>query len=632
MLQQIRDRITGKLALVILAFIALPFVFFGINYNFIGLGFAAKVDGEEISVLQFENAYRNQILSLAEQGQEVPEELREFVREGVLDRMIRDELLDQFLTRSGYAVSDTVVTTFIQRDPTWQADGEFSREAYYQWLEVRAIEPAAFEASQRRALEQNQLQRGIAASAFVTPTEYRRYLNLYGEQREASIAEIDIVAMTESVEVSEEDIQAYYDDRPDDFRTSESVDVAYVELRRDELAAAIEISEDELRAYYEDSKSRYLQDEQRQARHILIPFGDDEAAAEQEVAALTARVQAGEPFEDLARQYSQDSSTAERGGDLGLLLESQMFDGLGTAVFEMETGEVRGPVRSDFGFHVVRLDNIVAGGALPLDQVRNELVNEMSFDRAEASYIAKERELSDALFDATDMAALAESTGLELKTATRFTRAGGEPFGANQAAIDAIFDPVVLDDRQISDIVELDANRSIVVAVSQYNEAARQPLDEVRAQIENQLKAERAFADANERVVQIETALNSGASIEDAVAEMDNVTTRTLVVDRQATDVDQQLATQLFNEKKPVGGQPRVGTVVTADSKYVVYSLTTVAPGRPESIPLADRDQGKLQLAMQSGAQDLNSLVADLLANAEVVKSEDVLAQQTLFE
>ena len=632
MLQQIRDRITGKLALVILAFIALPFVFFGINYNFIGLGFAAKVDGEEISVVQFENAYRNQILSLAEQGQEVPDELRQIVREGVLDRMIRDELVDQFLTRSGYAVSDDLVTEFIQRDPTWQADGEFSREAYYQWLEVRAIEPAAFEASQRRALEQNQLQRGIAASAFVTPSEYRRYLNLYGEQRQAMIAEIDIVAMTESIEVDEADVQAYYDDRPNDFQTPESVDIAYVELARDELAAAIEIDEDELRAYYEDAKSRYLQDEQRQARHILIPFGDDEAAAEQEAAALTARVQAGEPFEDLARQYSQDSSTAQRGGDLGLLLETQLPEGLGDAVFAMETGDVQGPVRSDFGFHVVRLDDVRPGGALPFDEVRNELANELSLDKAEASYITAERSLSDALFDASDMAALAATTNLELKTAEGFTRSGGEPFGANQAAIDAIFDPVVLEDRQISDIIELDANRAIVVAVTQYNEAARQPLDEVRETIENQLKAERAFAEANGRVVQIETALNSGSTIEEAVAGMDSVTTRELVVDRQATDVDQQLATAVFNEKKPIQGQPRVGTVVTGDSKYVVYNLTSVAPGRPEAIPLADRDQGKLQLALQSGSQDLNSLVSDLEVSAEIVKSEDVLAQQTLFE
>jgi peptidyl-prolyl cis-trans isomerase D len=632
MLQNIRDRITGKFAIAILALIALPFVFFGINYNFIGLGFAAKVNGEEISVAQFENAYRDQLLALAEQGTEIPEEFRQLVREGVLDRMIRDKLIDLYLTESGYAVSDQLVTDFIQRDPTWQEDGRFSRDAYYQWLELRAIDPGIFEASQRRALEQNQLQRGVAASAFVTPSEYRRYLNLYGEQRQVSLAEIDINALTESIEVSDEDIQAYYDARPDAYMAPESVDLAYVELRRDDLAAATEISEEEIRQYYEDSKSRYQRDEQRQARHILIPFGDDEAAAEEEATALAARAQAGEPFEDLARQYSEDSSTAGRGGDLGLLLETQLPGGLAEAVFEMEQGDIRGPVRSDFGFHVVRLDEIRSGGALPLAEVRGELERELSLEKAEDRYLVAERDLSDALFDAGSMEALAAASGLELKTATGFTRQGGEPFGSNQAAIDAIFDPTVLEDREISDIVELDANRSIVVAVTAYNEAARLPLEDVRDSIVAELRSERAFALANGRIIDIEAALNSGSTMAEAVAGLDQVTTRSTVITRQSTDVSPRVRTAVFANKKPAGGRQPVGTVVTDDRKYVVYQLTAVTPGRPESIPLAERDEGKLQLSLQSGSYDLAALISNLEKQADIVRSEDALARETLFE
>lgn len=632
MLQQIRDRITGKFALAILALIALPFVFFGINYDFVGFGFAAKVDGEEISVQQFENAYQDQLLALTEQGTEIPDELRSLVREGVLDRMIRDELISQYLEEAGYAVSDQLVTDFIQRDPTWQVDGSFSRDTYYQWLELRAIDPGVFEESQRRALEQNQLQRGIAATAFMTPYEYRRYLNLYGEQREVDFAEIDINALAENVEVSDDDVQAYYDARPDGYLSPESVDFAYVELRRDELAAGIEISEDELLQYYEESQSRYQQDEQRQARHILLPFGDDEAAVEAEAAALTARAQAGEPFEDLARQYSQDSSSAERGGDLGLLLESQLPEGLAEAVFSMEQGDVQGPVRTDFGFHVVRLDEIRAGGALPFADVRGELERELGLEKADDRYLVVERDLSDALFDAASMEALSEATGLELKTASGYTRSGGDPFGSNQAAIDAIFDPRVLDDREISDIVELDANRSVVVAVTGYNEAARRALEDVRDSIESAIKSERAFALANGYVVEIEAALRSGGGMAEAVADAEPITTRTAVVTRQSVDVDGRVRSAIFQEKKPAAGQPRVGTVVTDDQKYVVYSLTGVTPGRPEAIPLAERDQGKLQLSLQSGAYDLAAFVSDLEAQAEIVKSEDVLARDTLFE
>jgi len=631
MLQRIRDRITGKLALVILAFIALPFLFFGIDYNFIGLGYAAKVDGEEISVAQFENAYRNQLMALAEQGTEIPDDLRQLVREGVLDRMIQQSLIDQYVDRAGFTVSDQLVTDLIQRDPTWQVDGEFSRESYYQWLELRAIDASAFEASQRQALEQNQLQRGIAATAFVTPAEYRRYLNLYGERRQVSIAEIDVNALTESIEVSDEDVQAYYDERPDEFLSPESVNVAYVELRRDDVAENVEISEDELLAYYESSTDRYRQDEQRRASHILIPFGDDEAAAEEQATALTARVEAGEPFEDLARQYSADSSSATRGGDLGLLPETQLPAGLGEAVFAMDEGELRGPVRSDFGYHVVRLEEIVSGGAMPLENIRAELERELRLDKAEAVYLDVERELSDALFDADDIESLAEASGLELKTASGFTRTGGEPFGSNQAAIDAIFDPAILEDRQISDIIELDANRAIVVTVTDYFEAARQPLDEVRETIASRLRTERAFEVANGRVAEIESAIAGGAGVDEAIEGMDNVTARELTLTRQSTDVAQRLRNAVFQQKKPAEGGVRTGTVVTQDQKYIVFSLTAVTPGRPESIPLAERDAGKEQLGMQSGSQDLAALVADLEASADIVKSQDVLAQETLF-
>lgn len=632
MLQTIRDRVTGKFAVLILVLIALPFVFFGINSDLIGVGFAAKVNGEEISAFQFENAYQNQLLALAEQGTEIPAEFRELVREGVLDRMIREELLRQYLIEAGYTVSDQIIADIIQADPTWAVDGQFSREAYDQWLELRAIDHAAFEEAQRRTLAQDQLQRGVAATAFVTPSEYRRYLNLYGERRLVSLAEMNLAEMTASIEVSDEDIQAYYDARPDDFQSPESVDVTYVELNREQIAESVEVAEDELRQLYEDTKGNYLQDEQRQARHILILFGDDEAAAEEQATALTARVQAGEPFEDLARQYSDDTSTSERGGDLGLLLQTQLPEALGEAVFALEAGGVTGPVRTDFGFHVVRLDDIQAGGALPLEQVRNDLLRELRRDRAEANYSRLEDALSDALFDAPDMAALAEASGLELKVIEGYARSGGGAFGSNQAAIDAVFDPTVLEDRELSDIVELDANRAIVVGVSEYYPASRQPLDAVRASIESAIKNERAFTAANDRVTSIQAALADGASLEDATAEMTEVSVSSQTLSRQTTDVSPRVVAAVFQEKKPAPGESRVGTVVTGDQRYVVYSLVGVAPGRPESIPLEERDQGKLQLAMQSGSQDFASLIINLETGANIVKSEDVLQQQSLFE
>lgn len=633
MLQRIRDRITGKFALALLVLIACSFVFFGITPSFIAGGYAAKVNGEDISAAAFEAAYRNQLLAVAEQGGEIPSELRALVRDGVLDSLIRDLLVEQYVNRGRYAVPDQAVSDAIQREETWQRDGEFSREVYYQWLEQRAMSPAEFEASQRRFLVQNQLQRGVGASAFVTPAEYRRYLNLYGEQRQVSVAEIDIAGLTESIEVDEEAARAYYDDRPDGFQAPESVDFQYVELDRSELAAAAEIGEEELRQRYEDSSDRYRQDEQRRARHILIPFGDDEAAAEQEAAALSARAQAGEPFADLARQYSKDGGTAESGGDLGLLLQTQLPAELGDAVFAMQTGDIEGPIRSTFGFHVVRLDEVREGGPLPLEQVRGEIEALLRSDKAAAAYESLERQLSDALFDAANVGALSEATGLELRSASGFTRSGGEPFGVNQVVIDAAFEARALEDREPSDILELDANRAIVLQVSDYHPAARRLFADVRDEIVEAVKSERALEIATERASTFQAALRNGTEFATAAEAVEGLVTRTVAMSREDTGPqDARLRAAVFQEKKPAPGRPRVGTVLTEDNKYAVYSVTAYAPGRPESIPLAERDETKLRLGFQSGSQDLAAMVLDLQQNADIVKSEDVLAADSVFE
>jgi len=516
MLQIIRDRFTGGFAIALLALICVPFVFFGVtNFNFIAGGYAAKVDGVDISLLQLENAYQGQLVQYAEYG-ELPPEFRRRLKESVLENLIRNVLVEQHLADEGYRVSNQMITDLIQREPQFQTDGVFSKEKYYIFLDERATDPARFEANQRAGLRQSQLQRSIGATAFVTPAEYRRYLNLYAEVRRAAVATFDSAAVAAAMDVSDEDIQAYYDDRPDGFQSPETVDIEFLEIRRDTLREQAEISAEELQQHYDDSSNRYLQDEQRQARHILITFDDDADAAEQQAIALAARAEAGEPFADLAKQYSKDGGTAAQGGDLGALMQSQMPGPLGDAIFDMRAGEIRGPVRSDFGFHIVRLDEIVEGGPLPLDQVRAELDRELRDRKADGAYRQLENAISDALFDAVDLQAMTASTGLELQTASAYTRFGGAPFGANQAAIDAVFDERVLRGGEISDIVEIDANRSAVIRVTQYHEAARKQLDEVREQITTSLKTERSQVIVQDRVSQLRTALINGEDFVEA--------------------------------------------------------------------------------------------------------------------
>jgi len=624
MLQRIRDRLTGGFAMAILAIIFVPFAFFGVtNYNFLSAGWAARVNDAEISLFQLENAYQNQLLQLSEYG-ELPAEYLTSIKSSMLERLIRDTLLELHAAEAGYRIDDGMVTEIIQRAPQFQEGGVFKKDLYYSWLDQTAQVARVFEAQQRQSIRISQVQRGIGATAFVTPSEYRRYLNLLGEQRQVSIATFDVAALAETVVVKEEDVAAYYDARPNAFLSPESVDFEYIDLRRDWLMQEIEISEEELLQGYEEAKDRYQQDEQRQARHILITFDGDEA--------LTARANAGEPFEDLVRQYSKDGGTSEQGGDLGTILQTQMPGALGDAIFSMRKDEIQGPVRSDFGFHVVRLDDIVVGGALPFDQVRGELEGELKTRTADARFIELERTLTDALFDANNLQVMAETSGLKVASAAGYARTGGEPFGANPAMINAIFDEEVLLNGQISDVIEIDNNRSAVVQVKDYHPEARKTLDDVREEITFTLQSERALNMIEDRARRLSEATQEGQVFDIAAVELEAVVTPSVIVGRQDEKIDASVLNEVFRVRKPSPGNARIANAVTRTGDYAVFMVTAVIPGRPEAIPLADRDARKNDLESSAGAADFTAFVTELALRADIERSDEALQQQDFFQ
>lgn len=626
MLQNIRDRLTGKFAIAILALLCVPFLFFGINYNFSGSGYAAKVNDVEIPLAQLQNEYQATLAQYAELDYDLPAELRGMIREGVLRNLIREVLVNQHVVERGYRITDKMVTEFIQSVPQFQADGRFSKESYYDWLNARAMSPAAFEERQRATLRVQQFQRGIAATGFVTPAEYRRYLNLYGEQRRAAIATFDVESVAEGIDISEEQVASYYESNAMEFQAPETADIDYIVIDRSALRQQVAVSEQDLEEYYRQSASRYLQDERRQARHILIPFGGNRSAAEEQARALLERATAGEPFEELARQYSADTGTAEQGGDLGLMMQSQLPPELGAAVFSMSAGEIIGPVESEFGFHLVRLDEVQAGGPLPLEEVRGELENELRELEAEEAYQNLERQLSDALFDGLTLEEIAAGAELEVQSVEGMTRSGGGPFGANQAVIDAVFDPRVLVDGMVSEIVELDANRSALFKVREYHEAAQRPLEEVREQIAATLRADHAREIVRERAQQLQVALHEGADFQAAATEAGAEATAMHLIGRQDEAVDTRVLEALFRAPKPAEDRASIGDTVSEEGDYAVFSVTAVIPGRPESIPLAERDAEKERLTSEAGAADYTALVLELERRAEIVLAEDALA------
>ena len=632
MLQNIRERFTGKFALVVLALICLPFLFFGIPSDFIATDYVAKVNDNEISQPFFENSYRNELLRYDSQGIEVPDAARSIVRENVLNTIINNLLVDLYIDEKSLQITDAFVTGIIQSSPEFLINGKFSKDVYYSWLNERVLEPAQFEESQRISMKKSQLERGLRATSFVTPSEYRRYLNLVGEQREVTIAEIDLSVLAEPIELMDEDIETYYSLRQNEFMQPESIDFEYIEINKNTTDETITVSEDEIRKYFEDAGERFARDERRQASHILFLFGDNEIISEQKAQEALNKLNEGEDFSALALEYSDDGGTKEQGGNLGMLAKSQLPGALGDAVFAMSINEVSELVRTDFGFHIVQLNNIESDGQVPFETVRAELEMELKSQKSSVNFTVIERELSDALFDADGIEVIARDLNFDLNELKGFTRNGGGEFGANQIVIDALFNAQRNNDSQLSDIIEVDANRSIVFQVSMFNEATVMPLDQVRDQIISDMKFVSAEVLANNIATKISSLMENNEDLVPTVEELDSVTVRDVIINRLTEDVDFVIQANVFGMKKPLPGNTKVGTVVMQNANYAVFSLKNHTYGIPEMIPQEERDAAKERLNQQSGVSDYTAFISELQLNAAIEKNEELLNAASMFD
>ncbi len=632
MLQNIRERFTGRFALVVLALICLPFLFFGVPNDFIATEDVASVDDINISQPYFENQYQNEMLRYDSEGIEIPDEARIFVRQNVLNNIINDVLTEQFINENGINISDEFIARVIQSSPEFMVDGQFSRDRYYTWLNERVIEPSLFEDNQRVNIRKGQLERGIRATSFVTPSEYRRYLNLIGEQRNVTIAEINLSVLAEPINLKEEDIQEYYSSRSNEFLQPESIDFSYVELRKDQLNNDLEITDDEILQYYNDLGQRFAQDERRQASHILILLGEDEAFSLQRASETLERINNGESFSDLVLSISDDEGSKQSDGDLGMLPRSQLPGALGDAIFSMVEGEISEVVRTDFGFHIVRLDKVESDGKVPLEVVENELRQELILQKAGQNFTDQERALSDALFDADDLSQLADNIGLEVMIEESFSGQGGGSFGSNQIVIDAVFDAHRDNNYELSDILEIDANRSIVFQIEDYNEAEVIPLEDVRDTIVADMKLVSAEVLANDIATRLENRLIKGEDIQEIVNELSSVTTASKLMNRASEEDDFMLQASVFSEKRSKDGVPRIGTVIMSNGNYAVYSVTESIYGIPESIPQNERDDARELLNQRSGLSDYSAFISELEQRADITKNDELISSSSLFD
>ena len=624
MLQAIREKFTGPIAFAVIAAIGITLVISFGNMDTGGAtgNFAAEVNGEEIPILNYQRLVQNELSRQQETFQgEFPEALQEQLQRNVLENMIRNKVLAQYVRNSGYRVDAERVKAFIRSQPVFQVGEEYSYESYMAVLSSQGLSPEVFERDQQAALEVGQLDNGIVASSFYTPTEYRQYISILAEQRDVLYASIDPADLIGEIQVSDESLRSYYDSNPEEFKTEESVSLEFVEIRLDGIGEAVVVDESAIREYYEENADRYRTREQRLPRHILIAVDadTDEEAAEQTIAELSERLATGAAFEELAGEFSDDSVSAQQGGMLDWSGRGDFVSAFEEALFALKKGEMSGPVRTEFGYHLIQLDDIKAATQRSYDEVRDELLAELQLQKAADLFYALAEQVDDlALENPDSLVEVAAASGLDLQRIDSFTRAGGAPFGYDQNLVDTAFSVEVLEDGENSALIEIGDDRAVVVRVDEYRPSVLVEFDQVKAVVSDTVGLQQAAVEASDRGEAMLERIQSGEAFDAVAAEygLEIVTAENL--SRSSAEVEAELLAAIYRTPKPVADRPIIRGMSLANGAYAVFQLDAVRAGRPDEIPQQERDQRKQLLARQLGSVATEALVTDLRADAEV--------------
>ena len=620
MMQWIHDRLKGVAFWFFILPLSVTFIFFGVEgaISFTSTqGAGLKVNGETVDPARIRESYQNQISELARAFEgEIPEATRKEVQDSIVNGFVQQELLAQRAKDAGYQITDEEVAASIRSLPYFQVGGEFSRDAYTALLQQNNLSMASFEAEQRQQLLTNQLVGGIARSSFLTSREINEVLALQGEQRDLAYATLPVAPVIAAAKPTEAQLEAWLKARAADFRTEEAVSLQFVELRRADIAAKVVVTEASLRAYFDTIKERYATAEKRRARHILIESADGvdaktDGAAKAKADGLLAQLKGGADFAALAKANSADPGSAAAGGDLGLQEKDFFVGPFAAAVWGMTPGGLQ-VVKTQFGYHVVRLEEVAAGVGKSFEDVRADITPEFQTAEADKTFGALQDKLEETAFESSgSLDPVARAVGAPLQTVANYTRsAGGALLPADKKLIDAVFAKSVLDGAN-SRAVDLGDGRLVVARVTEHHKPKDQPLLAVRDRVEAAVKTAQAKETLAASAQAALKAVEGGAAL--ATVTGATVTTPGWV-DRKATGVAPELLKAVFVGPRPAA--PRSGVVALANGDQVVWQVSAGRAGAPlegEAAAAAAR-----QLVQQAQQRDFAGYLAAIRAKAKV--------------
>jgi peptidyl-prolyl cis-trans isomerase D len=631
MLQKITDTIdTHKwLWYSILGALALVFAAWGaygiVNLNFSTSSYAAEAGGQTISLDQAHNAWLQEQSQLQQQyGGNIPAAVQKAAQNEVLENLISDALVAEHTQKLGYRVSEPELVAAIRNLPAFQENGQYSPLVARQVLAANRLSLGDFENEMSSDLRRQQLLNGIVSSDFVTPAEAARAQALQGEEREIQYAVIPADNYKSDVPIAPAAIDAYYEAHQADYRVPESVDLRYAQLTLAQVAATETVSDADVQKTYDKEKSGFVEPERREASHILITFGKDPAAALKEADKVLALAKSGQDFAALAKKYSQDPGSAHNGGSLGWMNRSGFVAPFANALFGMKAvGDIVGPVKSQYGYHIIRLDGIQPGGTKTLAEVRPEIEAQLKQNAAKNTFGDIEDKLQDRLQDpGVTLDSLAKEFNLTTGEVPQFLQgSGGSPLGAAKPLQNQVFGGNAIADQTLGGPVILDNDKMAVFEVVARHAPHVKPLAEVRDSIVAALEKQRETDAALAAAQAARTQLLSGAPFDQVAKSLKVSADPAKFVGRGDPSVPAEILTVAFDSAKPVHG-PVYQAVTLQNGGAALVGVTQVRSGGAQTNKYLEQvlQQEELQ---RDGDADALAYVAQLRATAKVRKNPD---------
>lgn len=618
MLQNIRDNSQGWIAKTIIGLIVVLMALTGFEAIFQAASHsqdAAKVNGQTISQNELSQAVDMQRRQLMQQlGKDFDPALldEKMLREAALKGLIDRKLLLQGAEDAKFAFSEAALDQLILQTPEFQVDGKFSAERFDAVIRQMGYGRMQFREMLAQEMLIGQLRTGLAGSSFVTDKQVEAFARL--EKQTRDFAAVTFKADPATVKVSDEEVKAHYDQHAKEFMTPDQVVIDYIELKKAAFFDQVKVSDDELKALYEKEIANL--GEQRHAAHILIEVNDKttDAQAKARIEEIQQRLGKGEDFATLAKEFSQDPGSASTGGDLGFAGPGVYDPAFEEALYALNKDQVSAPVRTEFGYHLIKLLGVEAPDVPSFASLKDKLTHELKTQQVEQRFVEATKQLEDAAFEASDLAQPAQDLGLKVHTSAAFGREGGEGITANRAVVQAAFAAEVLEEGANSNGIELDPETVVVLRVKEHRKPEQLPLEAVAKHISQQLAKEKATAELKTKADTLIAGLRDGsikpASQSWKVQE---------AVTRGQDGVDPVELQAVFRLGKPESkDKPVYGSAVLADGSLVVLQLKGVNEGAAAT----DEEKAQIRryLASRAGSQDFAAYRKQLEGSADITR------------